>query len=578
MTGPSGPQVQHPTAIEVLESFDTGSAEVALAVARGEYLLWLGSGLSKSVVPGVRALLKRLLYFLQEQIDPSDEDCRFKNAVNAIFDVPPIPDEVRDAIDLSSPADSWPLDDLLTRLVPHYSTVLDVRVDGEERDFLVWDGIDIRTTYGAKDLEPDAEHLCVAILMLEGVVRSAQTTNWDGLIEAAVELLAGDNAEAILRVVILQDDFKVPEVRADLLKFHGCAVKAAEDPDQYRHLLIARRTQISGWTTNPNYKVMKERLEHLLTSRPTLIVGLSAQDQNIHTMLHQARENLKHGWPESPPAVVFADTHLSSDHLHTLEATYGDNYDLHKDEIDASALLGAYAKPVLLGLVLFSLADKLCSLIPEPSGLTLGTGDIDRLQRDVRVLRNRITPASGAEELAFVTKFIKTVTFVLSVFRSGSPPDPESTLYEPLSVKPISEARTDPNFPRDALGRFAMAASLISRGIAEEDWAVTVGEATRPTEGVLQITPPDRDESYVFIVQGAAALAQLVTDGRVDMTDPAVLVVRAERAPTRPTRSPMVHYGRTGEPAARELAIETICTQTQTADGLFDAFRLEADL
>ena len=123
-----------------------------------------------------------------------------------------------------------------------------------------------------------------------------------------------------------------------------------------------------------------------------------------------------------------------------------------------------------------------------------------------------------------------------------------------------------------------MAASLISRGVADEDWAVSVGEATRSTEGVLQITPPGRDESYVFIVQGAAALAQLVTDGRVDMTDPAVLIIRAEQAPNRPTRSPTVHYGRTGEPAARELEIETICTQTQTADGLFDTFRLEADL
>ena len=333
MTGPSGPPVQHRTTIEVLESFDSGSAEVARAVTRGEYVLWLGSGLSKLVVPDVRALLKKLLCFLQEQIDPSDEDCRFKNAVNAIFDVPPIPDEVRDAIDLSDPAEAWPLDDLLTRLVPHYSTVLDVRVAGEERDFLVWDGIDVRTTYGAKDLEPDAEHLCVAILMLEGVVRSAQTTNWDGLIEAAVELLAGDKAEAILRVVVRKDDFKAPEVRADLLKFHGCAVKAAEDPDQYRHLLIARRMQISGWTTNPNYKVMKGRLEHLLTSRPALIVGLSAQDQNIHTMLHQARENLEHVWPESPPAVVFADIQLSSDHFHTLEATYGSDYDLNKEAL-----------------------------------------------------------------------------------------------------------------------------------------------------------------------------------------------------------------------------------------------------
>ena len=578
MTGPSGPQIQHPTAIEVLESFDAGSAEVALAVARGEYLLWLGSGLSKSVVPGVRALLKRLLYFLQEQIDPSDEDCRFKNAVNEIFDVPPIPDEVRDAFDISDPAEAWPLDDLLTRLVPHYSTVLGVRVAGKEPDFLVWEGIDVRTTYGAEDLEPDAEHLCVAILMLEGLVRSAQTTNWDGLIESAVTMLAGDKADSILRVVVRQADFTAPQMRADLVKFHGCAVKAAEDPHQYRHLLIARLTQMSGWTADPEKRLMKERLEYLLTSQPALIIGLSAQDQNIQAMLHQARQNLARDWPESPPAVVFADVGLRSHHTHTLEATYGSNYHGHKDDIDSSALLGAYAKPVLLGLVLFALADKLRSLIPETSGLTLSPADIDRLQTDVSLLRDRVAEASGAEELAFVDEFIKAVMFVLSVFRSGSPPDPESTLYEPLTVSPIAEARTDPNFPGDALGRLAVAASLISRGIADEGWSATVGEATRPAAGALQIAPPGRDESCVFIVEGATALGQLVTDGRVDMTDPAVLIIRADQAPKRPTRSPTVHYGRTGEPAARELAIETICAQTQTADGLFDAFRLEADL
>ena len=578
MTGASGPPIEGRTTTEVLASFDDGFAEVARAVAQGQYLLWLGSGISRSVVPDVAALLTKLLRFLQERIDTSDEDCRFTKAVKDILDVPPIPHDVRDAIDLTEPVEAWPLDDLLTRLVPHYSTVLDVRVAGEERDFLVWDGIDVRTTYGAKDLEPDAEHLCVAILMLEGVVRSAQTTNWDGLIEAAVELLAGDKAEAILRVVVRKDEFKAPEVRADLLKFHGCAVKAAEDPDQYRHLLIARRMQISGWTTNPNHKVMKGRLEHLLTSRPALIVGLSAQDQNIHTMLHQARENLEHGWPESPPAVVFADIQLSSDHFHTLEATYGSNYDLNKDEIDASALLGAYAKPVLLGLVFFTLADKLCSLIPGTSGLALNAAAIDRLQGDVRTLRDMAAKAQGTDDLASVSRFIRAVMLVLSVFRSGAPPDPDSTLYEPLSVEPISTTGADPYFPRDALGRLAVAASLISRGITDEGWEVEIGEATKPAEGVVRISPSKRLNSHVFMVQSAAVLSKLEAAGHVDMMDPAVLVIHAEETPNRLTRSPTVHYGRSGERAARELAIETICAQHDDADKLFATFRLEAGL
>ena len=456
--------------------------------------------------------------------------------------------------------------------------VLDVSVAGEERDFLVWDGIDVRATYGSEDLRPDAEHLCIAILMLEGLVRSAQTTNWDGLIEAAVELLMGEAVNSVLCVVVRQDDLRASPEHVDLVKFHGCAVKAAEDPDQYRHLLIARRTQISGWTTNPDYKMMKEHLEHLLTLQPALIVGLSAQDQNIHTMLHQARQNRAREWPESPPAVVFADVTLSSDHLHTLEATYGSNYHPSKDEIDASALLGAYAKPVLLGLVLFALADKLCALIQEMSGLSLDTANVHRLHRDIRALRDMAAKAQGNEELAFVNRLIQAVTLILSVFRRGALPDPGSSLYEPLSIKPISDTRTDPNFPRDALGRLAVAASLISRGVADEHWAVAVGEAARPTQGVLQIAPPGREESYVFIVQGAAALAQLETDGHIDITDPAVLIIRAEQAPDRPTRSPTVHHGRTGEPTARELAIETICTQARTARELFDTFRLETDL
>ena len=533
MTGVSGPPIEGRTTTEVLASFDTNFTEVASAVAQGEYLLWLGSGISRSVVPDVGALLTQLLRFLQERIDTSDEDCRFTKAVNDIFDVPPIPHDVRDAIDLAEPVEAWPMDDLIPRLLPHYSAVLDVRVADEARDFLVWDGIDVRTTYGSKDLKPDAEHLCIAILMLEGLVRSAQTTNWDGLTEAAVKLLAGNKAETILRVVVRKEDFQASGAWADLVKFHGCAVKAAEDPNQYRNLLIARRSQISGWATNHDYKMMKEHLEHSLTSQPVLIVGLSAQDQNIHTMLHQARENLARGWPESPPAVVIADVKLSNDHTHTLEAIYGSNYDLHKDDIDASALLGAYAKSVLLSLVLSTLAEKLCSLISETSGLTLSAADIDRLQEDVRALRDRVAKASGAEELAFVNQFTKAVMLILSVFRSGLPPDPDSTLYEPLSVKPISEAQADPNFPGDALGRLAVTASLISRGITDEGWAVGVGEATRPTEGVLQIAPPKRAQSHVFIVQGAAALSKLEAGGHVNMMDPAVLVIHAEQTPDR---------------------------------------------
>ena len=121
VTGASGSPTEGRTTTEVLASFDSDAAEVANAVAQGKYLLWLGSGISRSVVPDIEALLTKLLRFLHERIDTADEACRFTRAVHDIFGVPPIPHEVRDAIDLSGPAAEWPLDDLVTRLSPHYS-------------------------------------------------------------------------------------------------------------------------------------------------------------------------------------------------------------------------------------------------------------------------------------------------------------------------------------------------------------------------------------------------------------------------------------------------------------------------
>src|SRR5690606_25485316 len=136
--------------------------------------------------------------------------------------------------------------------------------------------------------------------------------------------------------------------------------------------LIARESQISGWTTKPDNKLMKERLEFLLASNPAFVVGLSAQDANIHTMFNEARRNLVKTWPAAPPAIVCADEQLGPHHKHMLKVVYGDEaFSVNGTEINASALLGAYAKPALLALVLYVLSDKLCTLLKRVTDLTL---------------------------------------------------------------------------------------------------------------------------------------------------------------------------------------------------------------
>lgn len=563
--------------MNLLESFDAELHSVASAVARGEYVFWLGSGLSRSVVPGVEELLKHLLSFLQARIDSGNEACRFRKAMREILNISGMPADDRQQLPLMSPVDTWPqIDDLVQRLTDRYSTVLDVLVDGEDPDFLVWEAIDVVNTYGSPDLEPAAEHICLAILMLEGVIPAAPSANWDGLVEKAIHRLTGEVA-GFLRVVVRPEEFSEPDARCDLIKFHGCAVKAREDHATYRAALVARQSQISGWTTKPEHSVMKGRLEYLVATGGALVVGLSAQDANIHTILHQAAENLGRSWPIDPPAVVFALEDLKQEQKHVLGITYGDSYPSNRDEIEAAALLGAHAQPLLLALVLFTLAAKLSSLVAEISPTVIDDATKEALQAGIRDLRDLVASAAGDGSLAFVERLVAGIGVVLSVFRSGVPPDVADHRYQPLTAQRIGETVRDPNVDADALGFLAVAASLLGRGVAEALWELEAGDIEAPGEGACGVKST-LGCSRVFLVKDSGALAQLEGDGHIDMSDADVLVIHAKAIPSQQTRTSASQYGRTGKQPAREVAIESIAGDAPDFQALMSAFRQGAAL
>lgn len=577
MTGPPTPEIPRTTAAEMLACFDGDFAGFAAAFVKGQYVVWLGSGLSRGVVPDVSSLLRNLLVHLQGKVDNSDTECRYRRALREIVAIGALPGGDQSAIDFSAEVVTWPaLDDLISRLVGQYSKVLDVVVDGEDRDYLVWDAIDAAGVYGDGTLNPDAEHICVAILMLEGVIRAAPTTNWDGLIELAVDRLSG-NRSGILRVVVHQDDFLGPAARTDLIKFHGCAVRAKADPGIYRDLLVARHLQISGWTATPANKITKDHLEHLVATRPALVVGLSAQDANIHTILHEARQNMHRSWPDDPPAVAFALHSLGPDQTHVLDITYGDDYFPNRQHINQAALLGGYAKPVLLGLVLFTIADKLCSLVEGLSDLGFSDAGVARLQGDIRFIRD-LASESAIDARAFADELVSAVCFILETFRTGSPPAFGSMHYAALTAHPISEEAADPNFPGQVLGWLAVALSLLGRGCSDGSWTIRAGDPSEPENGQVRVDVPGSSLSKVFVAQGAAAVSRLVADGYLDESDPDVLLVYAEDPAPRPVRSPSPKLGRTRKLEAREVSMETLSRDAEDADDLFNLFRLGAGL
>lgn len=223
-----------------------------------------------------------MLTHLRDRIDAGNANCGYRTALQEALDLAHLSPADRAQVDLTRPIVEWPvLATVLVNLTREYSRLLDIRVAGHaEADYLLWDVVDVPVTFAPAHATPDCEHLCIAMLLLEGVVTDIPTANWDGLIEAAVNQLTDATGNA-LRVCVIPDDLREPPLLSRLLKFHGCAVRAGANPGAYRPLLIARYSQIIGWPHNNDYDLMRLQLVNLAATRRTLMIGLSAQDVNI---------------------------------------------------------------------------------------------------------------------------------------------------------------------------------------------------------------------------------------------------------------------------------------------------------
>jgi hypothetical protein len=234
---------------EVLDLLDNSFADVSAAVERRGFALWVGSGISLGRAPSVGSMLERALEHLRRNIDATDANCRFRRTLEEALAMSDLSPAEKLAIRLDRPVDSWPEKDKIIRsLWDAYASVLDIRVDGEEDDYMLWNAVDVRATFGTLD-DPDCEHLCIAILVMEGAIADIASANWDGLIEKAVERLSG--GEPLLQVVVDPDHLRDPARRGRLIKFHGCAIYATHDPNVYRALLTATRPQITNWPYKP---------------------------------------------------------------------------------------------------------------------------------------------------------------------------------------------------------------------------------------------------------------------------------------------------------------------------------------
>jgi hypothetical protein len=555
-----------------LAMLDGAKREIADAVANDRYVFWLGSGISRDRMPDLTGLAKRLLLTLQSRIKQGDPTCRYRKALAAVVKLAAPSDAESDEIDFSQSADRWSvLDTLAGRLVTNYARMLNVTVEGEEADFLLWDVLDAANVYSDPAIKPDAEHLCLAALAIEGVASEIPSANWDSLVERAVLMLAGN--QPVLRIAVASEDTRGNRRRANLYKFHGCAQSARDDAPQFRPLLVARQNQINGWLANN--PVMGGLLTHLIVTKPTLMLGLSAQDANIQGLFAAAKTQMAWRWPVQPPAYAFAENALGGDQESLLQNVYHLDYTpVNRPQMEDEALVQAYAKPLLLALLLYVVTAKLQMLVGHGVP-ALTAGDRQKLHEGLIHARdhiaNYLTPTAEA-----VLELLQLAGRAMTMLREGAIPVAANGLYTPLSPDPIDRMPADPTLAGSGVCQFALASGLIGIGLKRGMWTAGKPDMADPASGVVILVGRSGPAKIYFAATPQAAI-RLGTNGLLAANDDAIIVHSQEHAPSM-QRSPRRPPGRTGLAAIREVSVADLLAAGTEVEDLFERFRSKVAL
>lgn len=565
------------TVRDTLKLLDGSFESFAEGVSNGLYAFWLGSGISFGRAPSLRILVSKVVEFVRSRINHADPNCKFDRTLNEILNLASASTDERTRSKFDEPFASWPDQDAIAeRLVNNYSKLLGLTVDGEDMDYLLWNVIDVGAMFADPAMIPDVEHLCLASLSLEGTVPEMLSANWDPLVERAVDILTDGNVALSPTVVARPADLQLPRNKTRLIKFHGCAVKAQGDPGQYRQWLVASNDQVAAFCTQANNQGLVTALTHIVGSKRTLMLGLSAQDSNIQGIFNRAANELTWRLGDPPPSYVFSEQELGMDQRSLLKNVYRDQITpANLTAVFEAARIQAYAKRLLTALLLDVWSRKLQALISLAPG-PLPLAERQHLCAGIVSLRNHL--ADTAEpEIDFIDALLDRFGRACKLLRDGKIERP-NVRFEPITNDVVTALPGNSALGALGLREAAVALGLVGMGLSRDHWVVEA-ESLERESGVLAVTGKGAAaaRTKMYLTASASGAALLRSEGHlVEAENP--LLIQSQKLAVPMTRSPRGASGRTGLPKAREVSISTLLQSYATAAELYEAFRQELAL
>jgi hypothetical protein len=566
------------TVPDVLSKLDGEFAAMATAFGNGEFALWVGSGISRKA-PSLGGIIARALEFLRQKAIDVTTATAFAPALRKSIGYSGVAVATAEP-HFQAPFETWPEDvrnPIVNGLWNRYSQLLDVRIPDTPEDYILWDAVNVREAF-SNPAPPSSEHLCIAILVLEGVLREIASANWDGFIEAAVVRLAG-GLTGNLQVVVDPGHLRDAPGKARLIKFHGCIVHATEDPGRYRQFLVGSTTQIASWPHQQFYSAIRGEVVSLATNHKSLMTGLSLQDGNLQAAFAIARQTNPWPWPCTPQAHIFCENQIGDGQRQMLQTVYSGSYNGAIAEIEGSALLQAWGEQVLLALVFKIISAKLAAMIAVALEGRPIAADSAPLIAGLDRMRDSLAARAIGDRTAFAERAIGLWSRVVSLFRTGHLPE-RAEAYEVLSSSPVSGIAQDQNARIACFGELGIVLSLLQQGQDDGRWTLLSPTNDALASGAISAkgTRDGAQDRPIFFVRTAGVAIALQKSGA--FVDANSVVIHADDAwhemqgdsigegPRKMSRAP----GRTGIFAAHHVSLARLLETELTSASLAKNF------
>lgn len=544
-------------------------------VVRGDRVLWIGSGVSRGQVPDVVELIRMILSFLQDRMTSTDANDSHFVALRRIV-AARLPGELA-----SFDADprTWAVPNDLESLRSHYSEILAEEVDPHPSDYLLWDAVNVRETYGSPNIAPGPQHVLLGILIQEGVIRSIASANWDGLIEAAAS--ACDGSARTLAVLVSNDDFRTQRGDAELYKFHGCAVRARTAPDDYRAYLVAQTVDIVRWNTEDRFRAVREKLGTLAETRKAVLLGLSAQDYDILGAVAGATKRQPWPWIQDSPAYFFAEPSVQNGHRNIMKIAYGETYDTHRNDIAPRSTAGMYSGPVLGALVVHTIVRKLQASISRATDININPGLTASLEAGVERLADRALTYAGCDLARLVSLLIGGYASLVGRYLEPAQIAPPGR-YRSVAPGTLRDIAAKPEPILMNVPEFAVLLGLLGVGEDQKLWQLRIECGLSADRGVLAVLSVHRATSTrIVLVRDARAASEFKSSEIWQSASTPLVVIQAsgERpAPMARGLARRIGSARKSHPVQKEAWLSEIRQHAADTSSLLDAFRAEVSI